>query len=63
MRGLILFPVQIIGGICAAAVASAIIPGPIQLVQTTLASNMNSAQGVFLEMVSGRSLLAIHVLG
>ncbi|KAK1067277.1 hypothetical protein LTR12_010081 [Friedmanniomyces endolithicus] len=50
VRGLILFPVQIISGICAAAVAAVIIPGNIQVVQTTLTPGMSSAQGVFLEM-------------
>ena len=52
MRGLLLLPAQILGGICAAAVASCIIPGDIAQVQTTLRPNMNYAQGVFLEMVS-----------
>lgn len=52
VRGAIFFPVQILGGIVAAAVASAIIPGDIAVTQTTLANGMNVAQGVFLEMVS-----------
>ena len=51
MRGLILVPMQFLGGICAAAVTSCIIPGDIAVTQTTLAPNMNSAQGLFLEMV------------
>ncbi|KXS95056.1 hypothetical protein AC578_3886 [Pseudocercospora eumusae] len=50
IRGAIFFPTQIIGGIVAAAVASAIIPGDIAVTQTTLADGMNKAQGVFLEM-------------
>lgn len=51
VRGLILFPTQIISGICAAAVAKGIIPGNIKTVQTTLAPGVSVAQGVFLEMV------------
>jgi aquaporin related protein len=51
IRGLVLFPTQIIGGICAAAVVSCIIPVDIATVQTTLAPNMSVAQGLFLEMV------------
>lgn len=51
MRGLVLLPAQLLGGICAAAVVSVIIPVDIALVQTTLAPNMNVAQGLFLEMV------------
>lgn len=52
VRGIILIPVQFISGICAAAVAAAIIPGNIAVVQTTLTPEMNIAQGLFLEMVS-----------
>lgn len=54
IRGLILFPAQILGAICAAAVASAIIPGDIAIVQTTLGPGMSIVRGVFLEMVSPR---------
>ncbi|KAK5123806.1 hypothetical protein LTR85_002442 [Meristemomyces frigidus] len=61
MRGLILFPTQIISGICAAAVVSCIVPGDIRTVQTTLAANMSPAQGVFLEMFL-TSLLCFTVL-
>lgn len=52
MRGLVLFPAQILGAMCAAAVVSCIIPADIAIVQTTLAPNVNVAQGLFLEMVS-----------
>lgn len=52
VRGLILIPVQFIGGMCAAGIAAAIIPGDISVTQTTLAPGMNIAQGLFLEMVS-----------
>lgn len=51
MRGLVLFPTQILAGICAAAVVSCIIPVDISVVQTTLAPNMSVARGLFLEMV------------
>jgi aquaporin related protein len=51
IRGLVLFPVQILGAICAAAVVSCIIPSDIAIVQTTLAPNMSVARGIFLEMV------------
>ncbi|KAK5125722.1 hypothetical protein LTR85_011996 [Meristemomyces frigidus] len=49
-RGLVLFPAQILGAICAAAAVSAIIPGNISIVETTLAPGVSVAQGVFLEM-------------
>lgn len=51
MRGLLLVPPQILGAICAAAVTSGIVPEDIAMVQTTLASGVSVAQGVFLEMV------------
>lgn len=51
-RGLVLFPTQILGAMTAAGVVSAIIPVDIAVVQTTLAPDMNVAQGLFLEMVS-----------
>lgn len=60
VRGLILMPVQIISGMCAAGVASAIIPGSIKTVQTTLAPGVSTAQGVFLEMVR---LISVTTLG
>jgi hypothetical protein len=51
MRGLLFLPTQLLGAISAAAVVSVIIPVDIKLVETTLAPNMNVAQGLFLEMV------------
>jgi glycerol uptake facilitator-like aquaporin len=51
MRGLVLFPAQILGAMSAAGVVSCIIPADIAIVQTTLAPNVNVAQGLFLEMV------------
>jgi hypothetical protein len=50
MRGLILFPVQLIGSIVAAALVSCILPGDIKATRTVLAPGMSQAQGVFFEM-------------
>jgi aquaporin rerated protein, other eukaryote len=50
IRGLCLFPAQLLGAMCAAAVASCIIPGDIKTTQTTLSPGTSVAQGVFLEM-------------
>ncbi|KAK3616493.1 hypothetical protein LTR56_025920 [Elasticomyces elasticus] len=50
VRGLLLWPVQILASMVAAGVVSAIIPGNIRTVQTTLTPTMSVAQGVFLEM-------------
>lgn len=56
VRGLALLPAQILGGICAAAVVSSVVPGDIAIVQTTLAPNMSIARGLFLEMVCDHNL-------
>ncbi|KAK4901935.1 hypothetical protein LTR49_027150 [Elasticomyces elasticus] len=50
VRGLLLFPVQLIASMVAAGIVSAFIPGSIQTVQTTLTPTMSVAQGVFFEM-------------
>lgn len=52
MRGLILFPAQVLGATCAAAVVSCIAPVGIAVVQSALAPDTSIAQGLFLEMVS-----------
>ncbi|CAK4032766.1 hypothetical protein BAUCODRAFT_74703, partial [Lecanosticta acicola] len=49
-RGLLFLPVQLLGAVCAAAVASCIIPGDIADVRTALGPGVSVAQGLFLEM-------------
>lgn len=49
VRGLLLFPAQILGGIVAAALVSCLFPGPLA-VETTLSNGTSIAQGVFIEM-------------
>ena len=49
MRGLLLFPVQILGAVVSAAVVSCLLPGPLA-VQTTLTNGTSIAQGLFIEM-------------
>jgi len=60
IRGLCLFPAQILAGICAPAVVSALLPGPLN-VNTVLQNGTTIAQGLFLEMFL-TSLLVITVL-
>lgn len=50
LRGLCLLPVQILGGIVAAALVSCMFPGPLSLFQTRLSAGTSVAQGVFIEM-------------
>ena len=60
MRGLLLFLPQILAGIVAAALVSAMFPGPMP-VQTTLTHGTSIAQGLFIEMFL-TSFLVITVL-
>lgn len=50
VRGLVLFPAQILGGVVAAALVSCMLPGDIAATRTVLAPGMSHAQGLFFEM-------------
>lgn len=50
IRGLILFPAQLLGGLVAAALVSCMFPGDIAVVNTRLSPGTSIAQGVFVEM-------------
>ncbi|OAP64005.1 hypothetical protein AYL99_03232 [Fonsecaea erecta] len=60
VRGLLLFPSQILGGIVAAALVRCMLPGPL-VVGTTLSNDTTPAQGVFIEMFL-TSLLVFTIL-
>lgn len=49
LRGALLFPAQMLGGMVAAGLVSCMFPGPLA-VQTTLTGGTSIAQGVFIEM-------------
>lgn len=49
MRGLLVFPCQILGGIAASGVVSALFPGPL-LVNVSLGAGTSVVQGLFIEM-------------
>jgi aquaporin related protein len=49
VRGILLLPAQILGGIVAAALVRCMFPGPL-VVNTILANDVTPAQGVFIEM-------------
>ncbi|CAG8952864.1 hypothetical protein HYFRA_00007578, partial [Hymenoscyphus fraxineus] len=61
VRGLILFPAQILGAIAAAGLVKGMFPGPISLVNTTLREGTSITQGLFIEMFL-TCLLIITVL-
>jgi len=50
LRGIFLFPSQLLGGIVAAALVSAMFPGSISSVNTTLSPGTSIVQGLFIEM-------------
>ena len=56
LRAAILFVVQLLGGICAAAVANAITPGTLP-VRCTLGPNVSVARGLFIEMFTTTFLM------
>jgi aquaporin related protein len=60
VRGILLLPAQILGGIVAAALVRCMFPGPL-VVNTTLANDVTPAQGVFIEMFL-TSLLVFTIL-
>lgn len=49
VRGLLLFPAQLLGGMVAAALVKCMFPGPLD-VETTLNDETSIVQGVFIEM-------------
>jgi aquaporin related protein len=62
IRGLFLFPAQLIAAMCAAALVSAMFPGDINAVQTTLSPETSVAQGVFIEMFMTAELVFVVLM-
>jgi len=56
LRGLLLFPPQMLGGMVAAGLVSAMFPGPLA-VETSLSAGTSVAQGVFIEMFGTAELV------
>ncbi|KAF2692150.1 aquaporin [Lentithecium fluviatile CBS 122367] len=62
LRGVLLFVTQILGGITAAALVSAMFPGPLT-VQTSLGGGTSIVQGLFIEMfLTGQLIFTIFML-
>lgn len=60
VRGVVVFIAQLLGGICAAAVLSALLPGPL-MASTTLRDDTSIARGLFIEMFA-TSILVLSIL-
>ncbi|OKL61945.1 hypothetical protein UA08_02231 [Talaromyces atroroseus] len=61
IRSVLIVIAQIIAGICAAAVVSALFPGPLN-VATTLGGGANTAQGLFIEMFLTAQLVFVIIM-
>jgi aquaporin related protein len=62
IRGLILFPAQILAGMCAGALVSCMFPGDIATTNTTLSPGTSIAQGVFIEMFMTAELVFVVLM-
>lgn len=62
IRGLILFPAQLLAGMCAAALVQCMFPGDITLTNTTLSPGTSVAQGVFIEMFMTAELVFVVLM-
>lgn len=61
MRALLVLVAQILGGICAAAVVSALFPGPLN-VETGLGGGTSIVQGLFIEMFLTAQLVFVIIM-
>ncbi len=61
MRTVVVVISQFVAGICAAAVVSALFPGPM-VVATTLGGGANTAQGLFIEMFLTAQLVFVIIM-
>ncbi|KAK2007893.1 MIP family channel protein [Colletotrichum eremochloae] len=61
LRALLIMPTQIIAGICAAGIASVLLPGPLP-VTTNLGGGVNTAQGLFIEVFLTAQLVFVILM-
>lgn len=61
LRGLMVFPSQLVAGIAAAGVVSALFPGPLN-VSTRLGGGASTAQGLFIEMFLTAQLVLVIIM-
>ncbi|OAL01686.1 aquaporin-like protein [Phaeosphaeriaceae sp. SRC1lsM3a] len=62
IRGLFLFPAQLIAAMCAAALVQAMVPGDIGATNTSLSPGTSIAQGVFIEMFMTAELVFVVLM-
>lgn len=61
LRGLFVFPAQLVGGIAAAGVVSALFPGPLNC-ETRLGGGASISQGLFIEMFLTAQLVLVIIM-
>lgn len=62
LRGLFLFPAQLIAAMCAAAVVQAMVPGDVAATNTSLSPSTSVVQGVFIEMFMTAELVFVVLM-
>ena len=62
IRGMFLFPAQILAGMCAGGLVSCMFPGDIASTNTTLSPGTSIAQGVFIEMFMTAELVFVVLM-
>lgn len=62
IRGLCLFPAQLLAAMCAAATANAMVPGDISATNTSLSPMTSVVQGVFIEMFMTAELVFVVLM-
>jgi aquaporin related protein len=62
IRGLCLFPAQILAGMCAGGLVSCMFPGDIASTNTTLSPSTSITQGVFIEMFMTAELVFVVLM-
>jgi aquaporin related protein len=62
IRGLFLFPAQILAAMCAGGIAQAMVPGDIGSTNTSLSPGTSVAQGVFIEMFMTAELVFVVLM-
>lgn len=62
IRGLFLFPTQLLAAMCAGGIVDAMFPGDIAAANTTLSPGTSIAQGVFIEMFMTAELVFVVLM-
>ena len=62
IRGIVIFPAQILAGLCAGSIVSVMFPGDIADTNTTLSPGTSITQGLFIEMFMTAELVFVVLM-